>query len=69
MAVAVHLDGNVDGLQKRGLIDAGENEVAFVKGFGTLGGGSDADGGNRFSYREKETALLWERAGIADHGE
>ena len=51
VAVAVHFDCYVDGLQKRCLIDAGEDEVALVEGFGTLGGSADADGGDWFADR------------------
>lgn len=68
MAVAVHFDGNVNGLQERSLVNAGEDEIAFVKGFGTLGGGSDADGGDGFAYRQEEARFLGEGAGVADHG-
>lgn len=49
MAVAVHLHGYVDGLQERGLVDAGKDEVTFVEGFGALGGGAYAHGGYRFA--------------------
>lgn len=69
VAVSVHLDGYVDGLQKRCLVDAGEDEVAFVKGFGTLGGGADAYGSNRFANGQEEARFLGKGAGVADHGE
>ena len=49
MVVSVHLDGYVDGLEQRVFVDAGEDEVAFVKGFGAFGGGTDAHGGNRLA--------------------
>ncbi len=37
MSIAVHLDGYVDGLKQAVFVYAGEDEVAFVEGFGTLG--------------------------------
>ena len=68
MAVAVHLDSYVDGLKERCFVDSGEDEVAFVEGFGTLGGGADADGGDGFANRQEETRFLGKSAGVADHG-
>lgn len=54
VAVAYHGYGCVDGLQQGVCVDAGEDEVAFVKGFGTLGGGADAHGGERMAHGEEE---------------
>ena len=51
--VADQRNGNVHALQKSLGVDTGEDETAFVQGFGTLGGGADADG----------------REGMADGGE
>ncbi len=69
MAVAVHFDGHVNGLEEGGFIDAGEDEVAFVESLGAFGGGADADGGNRFADREEKARLLGQCAGVADYGE
>lgn len=55
MAVAVHLDGYVYGLEEAVFVDAGEDEVAFVECFGALGGGADAHGSDGFAYAEEET--------------
>ncbi len=66
MAVAVHFDGHVNGLEEGGFIDAGEDEVAFVESLGAFGGGADADGGNRFADAQEETAFFGECAGVTD---
>lgn len=54
VAVAVHFNGYVDRLQQGGFVDAGQDEVAFVEGFGAFGGGADAHGGDGFAYGEEE---------------
>ena len=69
MAVAVHLDSYVDGLKERCFVDSGEDEVAFVKGFGALGGGADADGGDGLADRQEEARFFGKCAGVADYGE
>ena len=69
MTVAIHLDCYVDGLKKRCLVDAGEDEVSFVEGFGTLGRGTDANGGDWFADRQEETRFLWKSAGVAHYRE
>lgn len=69
MTVAVHLNGYVHGLEERSFVNAGKDEVAFVKGFGSLGGGADAHGGDGFAYRQEEAALLGKCTGVTHHGE
>ena len=69
MAIAVHLHGNVNGLQEGCLINAGKDEVAFVEGFGALGGGADAHGGDGFADRQEETRFLGEGAGVGHYSE
>ncbi len=69
MVVAVHFDSYVDGLEQAVFVDAGEDEVAFVESLGTLGGGADADGGDRFADREEETRLFGQCARVADYSE
>ncbi len=62
VAVAVHLDGYVHGLEERGFVDAGEDEVAFVEGFGALGRGADAHGGDGFADAQEEARFFRERS-------
>lgn len=45
VVVGVECDGEVDGLEQGLGVYAGEDEAAFVEGFGSLGGCADADGG------------------------
>ena len=44
VVVGVEGDGEVDGLEEGVGVDAGEDEAAFVEGFGAFGGGADAHG-------------------------
>ena len=68
VAVAVHLHSYVNGLEETVFVNAGEDEVAFVEGFGALCGGADAHSGDGFAYAEEETTLFGECAGVADNG-
>ena len=43
VSVLHHLDCYVHCLEEVVLVDAGEDEAAFVEGFRALGGGADAD--------------------------
>ena len=54
LAVAAQLDGGVDGLEERVLVDAGNDEVALVDGLGTLRACADADGGEGVAYACEE---------------
>ena len=69
VAVTVHPDGGVNGLQKAALVDAGEDEAGLVEGLGTLGAGADAHGRERVADAREEAALLRQSAAVADHGE
>lgn len=69
MTVAVHLHSYVYCLKEGFLVNAGEDEVSFVKRLGALGGCADADGGDRFADADEETALFGKGAGVADYGE
>lgn len=44
VTVLVHCDGSVYCLQQALFVNAGDDEAGFVKSFGTLGAGADADG-------------------------
>lgn len=52
--VAVHRDCRLDGLQKRFLVDAGEDETGVVERLGTLGRGADAHGREGVTYGGEE---------------
>lgn len=54
VAAPVHFHGHVHGLQKRCPVNAREDEVAFVKGLGALGGGADAHGCYGPAYAQEE---------------
>ena len=69
LTVFAELDGGVNGLQKALGVDAGYDEVPLVDGFGTLGGGADADCREGMAYAGEETALLGECAAVAHYGE
>ena len=54
MLVADEGDDGIDGLEKAGGVDAGEDKAAFVEGFWALGAGADADGRKRMAYGGEE---------------
>ena len=66
-AVSAEFDGGVDCLEEALFVYAGDNEVAFVDGFGSFGGCADADGRERVSYAGEERAFLREGTAVADH--
>lgn len=45
VTVTAEFNGGIYGLKQGVFVDAGDNEVGFVDGFGTFGAGADADGG------------------------
>jgi len=62
-------NGYVDALQEAFLVDAAEDEAAFVQGFGAFGAGADAYGWERVADAGEEAAFLGQRAAVADHAE
>ena len=50
------------------LVNAGNDEVALVDGFGTFRGGADADSGEGMAYTGEEAAFFGQRAAVADYG-
>ena len=64
LTVAAKFYGGVYGLEQRLFVDTGNNEVGFVDGFGALGAGADADGGERMAYAGEEAALFGKGATI-----
>ena len=69
ISVTTKLNSGVNGLEQGLFVNAGDDEVAFVYGFGTLRAGADADGGEGMTYAGEETTLFGEGAGVAYHGE
>lgn len=54
VAVAAEFDCGVNCLEEGFGVDAGDDEVGFVDGFGTLGAGADADCRERVAYAGEE---------------
>ena len=69
VAVGVHGDGGVDGLQERLFVDSGDKEAGLVKCFGAFGAGADADCRERMAHTREEGAFFGERAAVAYDGE
>lgn len=69
LTVTAELDGGVNGLQQGFLVDTSNDEVTLVDGFGTLGRGADADGGEGVPDAGEERGFLGKGAAIADDGE
>ena len=68
--VAIFAEGYccIDCLKEGLLVDAGNDEVALVDGFGTFRGGADADSGEGMAYTGEEAAFFRECAAVADYG-
>ena len=60
--------GGINGLEKALRVNAGNDEVAFVDGFGPFRTGSDADGREGVADAGEETALFGQRTAIAHDG-
>ena len=69
VAVLAEANGGVYGLEQGFLVNAGDDEVAFVDSLWTFRGGTDADGREGMAYTGEETTLCGEGAGVAYHGE
>lgn len=69
ISVTTKLNGGVNGLEQGLFVNAGDDEVAFVYGFGTFRAGANADGGEGMAYTGEEAALFGEGAAVADYGE
>ena len=65
----VHLHGGVHGLQQRLLVNAGNEEAAFVQGLGALGAGANAHGREGMADAGEETAFFGQGAGVGHHAE
>ena len=69
VAVGVHRDSGVDGLQEGLFVDAGDEEAGLVKRFGAFRAGADADCRERVADACEEGAFFGERAAVAHDGE
>ena len=69
LTVTAKLNGCIYSLEQRLLVDASDDKVALVDGFGALGAGADADGGKRMAYAGEEAALFGKGATITYYGE
>lgn len=69
LAVTAELDGSINGLQQGFLVDTCNDEVTLVDGFGTLGRGTDANGGERMADAGEERGFFGKGSAIADDGE
>ena len=69
VAVGVHRDGGVNGLQEGLFVDAGDEEAGLVKRFGAFRAGADADCRERVTDACEEGAFFRERATVAHDSE
>ena len=69
VAVGVHRDGGVDGLEQRLFVDSGDKEASLVKRFGAFGTGADADCRERMAHTREEGAFFGQGAAVAHDGE
>lgn len=69
LTVTAELDGSINGLEQGFLVDTSNDEVALIDGLGTLGRGTDADGGEGVADAGEERGFLGKCAAIADDGE
>lgn len=67
--VTAELDGGVNGLEQGLLVDTSNDEVTLVDGLGTLGRGTDADGGEGMADAGEEGGFFGKGSAIADDGE
>lgn len=61
LAVSAELYGRINSLEQALGVDAGNDEVTLVNGFGTLGRGADADSREGMAHTGEEAAFLRER--------
>ena len=59
-AISTELDSSVNRLEERLCVDAGNDEICLVDGFGTFGGGADADGREGVTNTGEEAAFFWQ---------
>lgn len=69
LTVTAELDSGVNGLEQGLLVDTSNDEVALVDGFGTLGRGADADGGEGMADTGEERGFFGKGSAIADDSE
>ena len=64
VAISIHLDGCINCLKLTLFVDSADEKAAFVKGFGTFGAGTDADGWEWVTHTGEEAGFLWKGAGV-----
>ena len=67
LAILAKFYGSIYCLKQRFLVNAGNDEVALVDGFGTFGTCTDADGRERMAYACEEAAFLGKCPTVADY--
>ncbi len=69
IAVSVHCDGGVDGLQERFFVNSRNKEAGLVKRFGAFRAGADANSRERVTDAREEGAFFGQGAAIANDSE
>ena len=69
VAIQIHLDCSLHGLEQALFVDARQDEAGLVQGFGALGGGADADRREGLADAGEEATFLRQGAGIGDDRE
>ena len=69
IAVGVHRDGGINGLQERFLVNSRDKEACLVKRFGAFRAGADADSRERVTDAREEGAFFGQGAAVAHNGE
>lgn len=69
VAILVHRNGGIDGLEQRFLVNSGDKEACLVKRFGAFRAGADADCWERVPDARKEGTFFGQGAAIAHDGE
>ena len=68
VAVLIHRDGGVDGLQERLFIDSRDKEAGLVKRFGAFRAGADADSRERVPDAREEGTFFGQGAAVTHDG-
>ena len=69
LTVFAKLYSSINCLKEALLVNAGNDEVSLVDGFGTFGRGTDADGREGMAYIGEKAALFGKGAAVADYSE
>ena len=69
VAVGVHRDGGIDGLEQRLFIDSRDKEARLVERFRAFRAGADADCRERMAHTREEGAFFGQRTAVTHDGE